>query len=84
VPLLAIKRFAFDLELLVVARQLGHKIVMEAPVDLEYKFESTADLRATWHVLWDTAVIFYRLRFLRDYARQRAAIVGHGIIGGGR
>lgn len=74
VPLLAIKRFAFDLELLVVARQLGHKKVMEAPVDLNYKFESTANLKATWNVLWDTAAIFYRLRILRYYARQRALI----------
>jgi len=75
VPLLAIKRFAFDLELLVVARQLGYKKVMEAPVDLSYKFESTADLKATWRVLWDTAAIFYRLRLLRFYAHQRAAIL---------
>src|SRR6266550_1505887 len=67
VPLLAIKRFAFDLELLVVARQLGYKKVMEAPVDLNYKFESTADLKATWHVLWDTAAIFYRLHIRRFY-----------------
>jgi glycosyltransferase involved in cell wall biosynthesis len=75
VPLLAIKRFAFDLELLVVARQLGYKKVMEAPVDLNYKFESTANLKATWHVLWDTAAIFYRLRLLRFYAFQRAAVL---------
>jgi glycosyltransferase involved in cell wall biosynthesis len=75
VPLLAIKRFAFDLELLVVARQLGFKKVMEAPVNLDYKFESTANLMATWNVLWDTAAIFYRLRLLRFYAHQRAAIL---------
>lgn len=75
VPLLAIKRFAFDLELLVVARQLGYKKVMEAPVDLNYKFESTADLKATWNVLLDTAAIFYRLRFVRFYARKRAALL---------
>jgi glycosyltransferase involved in cell wall biosynthesis len=72
VPLLAIKRFAFDLELLVVARLLGYTKVMEAPVDLRYKFESTADLRATWNVLWDTAAIFYRLRILRFYSSQLA------------
>jgi glycosyltransferase involved in cell wall biosynthesis len=74
VPLLAIKRFAFDLELLVVARHLGYTKVMEAPVDLNYKFESTADLKATWNVLWDTAAIFYRLHFLHFYAHQRAEI----------
>jgi glycosyltransferase involved in cell wall biosynthesis len=78
VPLLAIKRFAFDLELLVIARQLGYKKVMEAPVDLDYKFESTADLKSTWNVLWDTAAIFYRLRVLRFYARQRAATKRRG------
>jgi len=75
VPLLAIKRFAFDLELLVVARQLGFKKIMEAPVDLNYKFETTANLKATWRVLWDTAAIFYRLRFVRFYARQRTAVL---------
>ena len=78
VPLLAIKRFAFDLELLVVARQRGYRKVMEAPVDLDYKFESTADLKATWSVLWDTAAIFYRLRILRFYNKQRNAIVPEG------
>jgi hypothetical protein len=81
---LAIKRFAFDLELLVVARQLGYKKIMEAPVNLDYKFESTADLEATWHVLWDTAAIFYRLRFLRFYAHQRAAIVRENELAGTR
>lgn len=73
-PLLAIKRFAFDLELLVVARTVGYTKVMEAPVDLDYKFESTVDPKATWRILWDTAAIFYRLRILRYYAKQRALI----------
>jgi glycosyltransferase involved in cell wall biosynthesis len=74
VPLLAIKRFAFDLELLVVARQLGYRKFMEAPVDLEYKFNSTVNPEAVWNVLWDTAAIFYRLRILKYYARQRVRV----------
>jgi glycosyltransferase involved in cell wall biosynthesis len=74
VPLLAIKRFAFDLELLVVAHQLGYKKIMEAPVDLKFRFESTADLKATWNVLWDTAGIFYRLHMLRFYSRQHSRL----------
>jgi glycosyltransferase involved in cell wall biosynthesis len=74
VPLLAIKRFAFDLELLVVARRLGYRKVMEAPVDLNYKFESTVDPKAARRILWDTAAIFYRLRILRYYAKQRAVV----------
>jgi glycosyltransferase involved in cell wall biosynthesis len=68
-PRLAIKRFAFDLELLVVARRLGYRKVMEAPVDLNYVFESTVNPKAAWRVLWDTAAIFYRLRILRYYDR---------------
>lgn len=74
VPLLAIKRFAFDLELLVVARMLGYRKVMEAPIILNYRFESTVSPRAVWRILWDTAAIFYRLRILRHYTRQRVRL----------
>ncbi len=70
-PLLAIKRFAFDLELLVVARQLGYRNVCEAPINLDYQFESTVGLTSAWNVLWDTAAIFYRLHILRYYERRR-------------
>ena len=71
VPLLAIKRFAFDLELLVVSRFLGYRKVCEAPITLEYQFESTVNLAAAWKVLWDTAAIFYRLRIRHYYQRRR-------------
>src|ERR1700737_2553655 len=74
VPLLAIKRFAFDLELLVVARRLGYRKVMEAPVDLNYKFHSTVNPKAAWRILWDTAAIFYRLHVVRHYAKRRALL----------
>ena len=70
-PLLAIKRFAFDLELLVVAHQLGYRKVCEAPISLDYQFESSVNLGSAWRVVWDTAAIFYRLRILRYYQRRR-------------
>jgi len=70
-PLLAIKKFAFDLELLVVAHQLGYRKILEAPISLDYQFESTVNLGSAWRVLWDTAAIFYRLRILRYYERRR-------------
>jgi glycosyltransferase involved in cell wall biosynthesis len=70
-PLLAIKRFAFDLELLVVARHVGFGKICEAPIVLNYKFESTVNLWSAFRVLWDTAAIFYRLRILRYYQRRR-------------
>jgi glycosyltransferase involved in cell wall biosynthesis len=77
-PLLAIKKFAFDLELLLVARQLGYRNVCEAPISLDYRFESTVNLGSAWRVLWDTAAIFYRLRVLRYYKRPRLELIpGH-------
>ena len=74
-PLLAIKKFAFDLELLVVAYQLGYRKIVEAPITLTYQFESTVNLASAWRVLWDTAAIFYRLRILRYYERRRLQLL---------
>jgi len=74
-PLLAIKKFAFDLELLVVAHQLGYRKIVEAPISLAYQFESTVNLASAWRVLWDTAAIFYRLRILRYYERRRLQLI---------
>lgn len=75
VPLLAVKRFAFDLELLVVAHHVGYRRIVEAPIDLDFQFESTVRLGAAFQVLWDTAAIFYRLHFLRYYDARPAAPV---------
>lgn len=70
VPLLAVKRFAFDLELLVVARKLGFKKIVEVPITISYQFETTTSVAGAYHALWDTAAIFYRLHFLRYYDRR--------------
>jgi glycosyltransferase involved in cell wall biosynthesis len=75
VPLLLVKRFAFDLELLAVSTALGHGRIRELPVRLDYRFSgsgvgSSAALRA----LWDTVAIFYRLRILRTYERKRRLV----------
>lgn len=71
-PLLLVKRFAFDLELLAVSRAVGFSRIRELPIRLDYRFtgsgvRSGAVLRA----LVDTAAIFYRLRVLRYYQRKR-------------
>jgi len=72
VPLLLVKRFAFDLELLAVATALGHDRIRELPVRLEYRFSGSAlGSRAVLRALWDTAAIFYRLRILRTYQRKQ-------------
>ena len=71
-PLLLVKRFAFDLELLAVAAALGYGRVRELPVRLEYRFSgSQLGSRGVARALVDTAAIFYRLRLLRTYQRKR-------------
>jgi glycosyltransferase involved in cell wall biosynthesis len=78
-PLLLVKRFAFDLELLAVAKALGYGRIRELPVRLEYRFTgSGVGSTAVLFALWDTAAIFYRLRILRTYERKRR------FVGGGR
>jgi glycosyltransferase involved in cell wall biosynthesis len=76
-PLLLVKRFAFDLELLAVAAALGYRRVRELPVRLEYRFTGSAlGSRAVASALVDTAAIFYRLRILRTYQRKRRLLRG--------
>ena len=72
VPLLLVKQFAFDLELLAVAHALGYERIEERPIRLEYRFTgSDVRSRAVVRALLDTAAIFYRLRILRTYQRKR-------------
>jgi len=69
-PLLLIKNYAFDIEMLSVARRFGFKRIYEAPIKLKYSFGSITDaatLRNIWHMLLDTAAVFYRLKILRYY-----------------
>ena len=71
-PLLIVKRFAFDLELLAVSRSLGFSRIEEQPISLDYRFTgSGVGSLAVLRALVDTAAIFYRLRILRYYARKR-------------
>ena len=78
-PLLLVKRFAFDLELLAVSRSLGYARIEELPVRLDYRFTgSGVGSIAVARALVDTAAIFYRLRILRTYARKRRALARGG------
>jgi O-antigen/teichoic acid export membrane protein len=66
-PRMLEKRFAFDLEFLVVARRLGFRRIFEAPIRLHYKFGSTVSVRSAAMILIDTASIYYRRYILRYY-----------------
>jgi glycosyltransferase involved in cell wall biosynthesis len=80
VPLLLVKQFAFDLELLAVSKALGFGRVQELPVRLEYRFTGSAlGSMAVLRALWDTAAVFYRLRVLRTYQRKRRLLAASAV-----
>jgi O-antigen/teichoic acid export membrane protein len=66
-PRMLEKRFAFDLELLVVARRVGYRHFVELPVKIRERFSSTISWKTVYNLLVDTAAIFYRLKVLRYY-----------------
>jgi glycosyltransferase involved in cell wall biosynthesis len=76
-PLLLVKRYAFDLELLAVATSLGYDRIRELPIQLDYRFTGSGVRSfAVLGALWDTGAIFYRLRVLRTYDRKRRLLGG--------
>jgi glycosyltransferase involved in cell wall biosynthesis len=79
-PLLLVKQFAFDLELLAVSHTLGYRKVRELPVTLDYQFTgSGVRSAAVARALVDTAAIFYRLRILRTYQRKQKLLGPDGL-----
>ena len=78
-PLLLVKRYAFDIELLAVARAFGFTRIEELPITLDYRFTgSGVRSRAVLRALIDTAAIFYRLRILHYYQRRRRVAGPYG------
>lgn len=69
-PKMVEKRFAFDLELFVVARHLGYTKFFEAPIRIEHQFTSSISWKAVQGILLDTLAIYYRLHFRHYYDRK--------------
>src|ERR1022692_3962411 len=76
-PKMVEKRFAFDLELLVVARRMGYRSFLEHPVQIAERFTTTISPRAVWRTLLDTFAIFYRLRVAHFYGPKLAPVSGY-------
>jgi len=81
-PRLIVKRYCFDLEMLVVSRHLGFKRIYEAPIKLSYRMDDLSHAfklkdffksSGLWGSFLDTLAIIYRLRFLKyyDYNNKR-------------
>lgn len=70
-PRLLVKTYAFDIEILAVARRLGYKRMFEAPVEIYFNVSTSIISKGVWriilHMLIDTLAVFYRLKILRYY-----------------
>jgi glycosyltransferase involved in cell wall biosynthesis len=68
-PIVLVKRYAFDIEILANAHRLGYKI-REAPIEINLDYDSHVNKRAIWNMLWDTCAIFYRMSILQYYDKK--------------
>jgi glycosyltransferase involved in cell wall biosynthesis len=72
-PKLLVKQYAFDLEILSVANRYGFTRIYEAPIKLNYSFESLTHangLKILWKSLIDSLAVFYRLKILHYYDKK--------------
>ncbi len=68
-PLALQRRFAFDLELFILAQECGFDHFVELPVEVARPTASTVSLRSVRSVLWDTLTIYWRSRLSRAATR---------------
>jgi glycosyltransferase involved in cell wall biosynthesis len=73
-PLLLIKRYAFDLEVIAVGAEFGFDRVREVPVRLDYRFTGTGINSSAVRLMFkDTLAIAYRIHLRHWYVRQYAS-----------
>lgn len=66
-PKIVVRKFAFDLEVLAIARRLGYKIA-EAPIVVTQRRKyGRMGPQVMWQTGWDTLAIFYRMNILKYY-----------------
>lgn len=79
-PKIVVKKFAFDVELLLVAKLEGFTEIVEVPIVLNHNFSSTIHLNSIYRILIDTAAIFYRKNFLKYYDTPQYQFEKHGSV----
>lgn len=72
-PLLMVEGYAFDVELLALAKESGYDIA-EAPVSLEFDGDSSIDWVEVGRIALDTASVFCRLKLLESYEAIEGAV----------
>ncbi len=61
-PHIRINRFAFDLEVLVLARLFEYRRIIESPVKIQHAFRSTISIFSVVQTLHDTVQLYFRER----------------------
>lgn len=71
-PKLLVKTFAFDIEMLSVARQMGYKKIHDGPVRMDATKIKYSNIKANtvWSMLRDTLAVFYRLNVIHYYDKK--------------
>jgi len=73
VPRALVKQYAFDLEMLVIAKQLGYGRIFEAPVELKFNNNNSGvNFSSVKKMIWDTFAVFYRARILNYYRSTKS------------
>jgi len=67
-----VKAFAYDVEVLAVAKLLGYEKIYEAPIKLRFKqggITSSNFWKIVFWMIWDTLAVFYRMNILNYYKK---------------
>lgn len=66
---LLVKAYAFDVEMLAVARRLGYTKIHDGPVEMDARKMEYTNVKpwTIWNMLRDTLAVFYRLNILHYY-----------------
>lgn len=72
-PRVLVKQYAFDLEMLVIAWQLGYRRIFEAPVELDFNGikVGAGSISTIRKMFTDTMAIFYRSKILNYYKKVK-------------
>jgi len=72
-PRLLVKRYAFDIEMLAVAKRLGFGRIHDGPIEMDARPMAHTSIASStiWQMLRDTLAVFYRLKILRYYDDAR-------------
>jgi glycosyltransferase involved in cell wall biosynthesis len=70
-PKLLVKAYAFDIEMLSVAKRMGYNKIHDGPVEMNANRIAYSSIKGStvWSMLRDTLAVYYRLNILRYYER---------------